>query len=125
MELSYSIFKLGNTERKVIDNEEVEAELITQGWTKVKSGVDVYNEDVTIMKYSKLAIKRKLDYMHKWDMVKNLITDFGYWDDFLLASYISADDPILVMIRKAVVEHGIMAEQTMDELLAECIWTAE
>ena len=87
--------------------------------------------DYSGTKYSTLSIKRELDKliredgMSAWKRAKGLLQDAEYWDDFILANYLSEQDNVFKTACGAIVERGIVTQEELDALLPKCIWTAE
>ncbi len=77
------------------------------------------------MKYSTLSIKRELAALGKWDAAKELLTASGYWDDYVLANYLSEADPVFKTACAALVARGIVTDAELEELLPKCVWTVE
>lgn len=76
------------------------------------------------MKYSTLSIKRELSKLGAWTATKQLLETAGYWDDYVLANYLSATDEVFVTACAALVANGIVTQAELDELLPLCAWTA-
>lgn len=77
------------------------------------------------MKYSTLSIKRELAKIGKWDITKELLNTAGYWDDYVLANYLSENDDVFKTACAALVARGIVTESELNELLPRCVWVAE
>ena len=77
------------------------------------------------MKYSTLSIKRELSKLGKWEAAKALLTASGYWDDYVLANYLSEQDEVFKAACGEMVARGIVTKAELDELLPKCVWTAE
>ena len=77
------------------------------------------------MKYSTLSIKRELAKLGAWTATKQLLETAGYWDDFILANYLSATDEVFRTACAALVSSGIVTQAQLDELLPLCVWTAD
>lgn len=83
------------------------------------------------MKYSTLSIKRELDKLIRddgisaWKRAKVLLQDAEYWDDFILANYLSEQDEVFKTACGTMVERGIVTKAELDALLPKCVWTAE
>lgn len=81
--------------------------------------------EVEPMKYSTLSIKRELAKLGKWDAAKELLTASGYWDDYVLANYLSETDPVFKTACAALVARGTVTDEELKELLPKCVWTAD
>lgn len=83
------------------------------------------------MKYSTLSIKRELnklirdDGISAWKRAKALLQDAEYWDDFILANYLSEQDEVFKTACGAMVARGIVTQAELDEMLPKCVWSAE
>lgn len=77
------------------------------------------------MKYSTLSIKRELAKVGKWEAAKKLLTENGYWDDYVLANYLADTDSVFTIACAAMIASGIVSKEELNELLPKCVWTAE
>ena len=77
------------------------------------------------MKYSTLSIKRELAKIGKWVAAKALLEASGYWDDYVLANYLSEQDKEFKAACSEMVARGIVTQTELDKLLQKCVWTAE
>lgn len=76
-------------------------------------------------KYSTLMIKRELAKIGKWDATKQFLEIADAWDDYVLANYISENDPLFVQMRDALERRGVVSNAQLNNLLPKCIWTAD
>ena len=92
---------------------------------------DCEKGDGETMKYSTLSIKRELDKLIRedgisaWKRAKALLQDAEYWDDFILANYLSEQDEVFKTACGAMVARQIVTQAELDALLPKCVWTAE
>ena len=111
----------------------------TELWLGGNSSIDNYLElplgteikKEESMKYSTLSIKRELDKLIRedgisaWKRAKAILQDAEYWDDFILANYLSEQDEVFRTACGALVARNIVTEDEMNELLPKCIWSAD
>lgn len=76
-------------------------------------------------RYSTLSIKRELAKIWKWEAAKALLTSSGYWDDYVLANYLSEQDEAFKAACGEMVARGIVTQAELDALLPKCIWSAD
>lgn len=92
---------------------------------RVYTETDEPIEGYEAMKYSTLSIKRELAKIGKWDITKELLNTAGYWDDYVLANYLSETDEVFKTACAALVARGIVTESELNALLPRCVWVAE
>ena len=90
---------------------------------------DVPIEGFVPMKYSTLSVKRELanivkeDGQNAWEKTKALMQQTGYWDDYILANYISETDPAFPVICSALVSANIVTQDELNQFLPKCEWS--
>lgn len=128
--MRYVVARLGRTTARTICQDEDEQSVVNgfvvDGWNVVETGEEhEVVDEAEPMKYSTLSIKRELAKIGKWDTAKELLTASGYWDDYVLANYLSETDQVFKTACAALVACGIVTDAELDKLLPKCVWTAE
>lgn len=73
--------------------------------------------------YSRIALARELDAIGKWEATKALLEKHKAWDEYVLATWLEADDPMFVAAIQLLKEAQIITQEQLDDILPRCLWT--
>ena len=75
-----------------------------------------------VSRYSRRKLVQELKSAGKWNLVRSWLTDSGWHDEWLVSTYLSADDPLFVSATNAVVSAGVLGSDELVDVLSRSYW---
>lgn len=95
------------------------------GWKREDlQAIAVFSKSFKAIKpveYSKRLLYRELDALGVWESVKAYLEAQGLWEDFILATTLESDDPLLQKALEALPSAAGLDKNTLAEILSKCV----
>ena len=73
-------------------------------------------------KYSRRKLVQGLKSAGKWPLVRSWLAESGWEDEWLVSTYLAADDPLFIAATNAVVAAGVLSASEVSGVLSRSLW---